>query len=1138
MRDLKLFRTVCCALTFGLCVPGIEAQNVTGSVTGQITDPSGALIAKARVVAENVATGVRTGSETNDSGVYSIRLLPVGQYRLVIDAPGFGELTTPLFALDIDQTAKLNERLSVGASSTVDVSTVAPILNTNDSSLGITLSTNEIANIPLNGRNFSSVTLFQPGAVTTQPTGFTGNNAIERSTYNDGIASINGNRNQANNYTLDGADLNEPQNNLIAYNPAPDALAEVRVISANANASYGNANGGAIVSILKSGTNQFHGSAYGFLENYNLDANTWGNKHQTPIVPKNPFTQSIFGGTIGGPIFRDKLFFFVDYEGTRRHTGGTTSASVLTQAMRNGDFSVLLAQGANSVQLYDTQSGFAPYANNQVPIVNPVAKYLFAHPELYPLPNATPTDPFISNNYQGPQRSFTTNNQGDVKIEYDTSAANKFTAFYSQSNANDFTTALLPVFFPSPNSFPTKLGGGSWIHTFSSAIVNEARVGFTRVRWDQGIPTDPSGLFGTKGNSIVGIPFSDQIYDGFTSQGFGGSNVGTNANPQVFRDNTFNYQDNLTWQRGRHLLSFGVQAIRYQQNYVNSDNYGFLGTQNYSGAFTRDINGGGGYAPADFLLDRVSNTQIASPLGRISNRQWRDSGYIQDDFKASPTLTLNLGLRYEYDQPWYESNNKTANVLLGSGTVEYAGSLPAGAVAGSVVCPTRACYNANYAQFMPRVGFAFQALPRLVVRGGYGGTSFFEGYSFNQRLTSSPPFASGSNVNSNTPSGPSATAPNGSPGNPRRVEDGFPSGVNNFAGYSVWPQNTKPAYINQFNLTTEYELSNKLSVSVGYLGETGQHLADYRNGNQLTLAQAMVVAASPDQNNPLPGGVAPYTTLVGQSGSLLITESNAMMNYNGGQVTLRQRATRGLEYTVNYTYSKSMTNSAGNYGTPGIAGSAGAFAGNWQDGNNGHADYGPAGSDVRHNINAILVYGVPFERGQTYGGSTNRYVDLLAGGWKISGSLIAYSGLPITISGPGNNNTNSNGGQRANHYRKLVIRDRSINQWFGSDASAQGCLGPDDGVCAYGVAAPFTFGTASVDSERAPGYRQVDGSAFKDFHITEGQALGFRADFFNLFNIASYGNPDNNVNDVSTFGLISSVRSPQRQIQFSAHYTF
>ncbi|WP_263384037.1 TonB-dependent receptor [Granulicella arctica] len=1123
--------------TFALLMvlPTALGQTVTGSVTGEVTDPSGALVPKAHVSAENIATGVKTQADTNDAGVYSIRFLPIGRYRLVIDAAGFGELTTPVFALEINQTAKLNEKLGIGASTSVDVQAAAPILNTNDASLGNTLSTNEIATIPLNGRNFSAITTFQPGAVATDPQGLSGPNAIERNQSTNGIASINGNRNQANNYTLDGVDLNEPQNNYIAYNPSPDALAEIRVISANAPASYGNANGGAIVSILKSGTNSFHGSAFGFLENYTLDANTWFNKHQQPIIPKNPYTQSLFGGTLGGPIFKDKLFFFMDYEAARRHSGGLKSASVLTQAMRNGDFSTLLGQGNGGIQLYDTQNGFAPYANNKIPVLNPVVKYLFAHPELYPLPNAAPSDGLIENNFQSNQRSFTTNNQGDIKIEYDTSAANKFTAFYAQSNANDFTTPLIPVSFSGPNSFPTKLGGGSWIHTFSSALVNEARIGFTRVRWDQGVPTDPSGLFGFTGNQKVGIPFGTQTYVGFSDQNFGQTDVGTSADPAQFRDNTFNYQDNLTWQRGRHLISIGVQALRYQQNYINAVNYGFLGSQIYNGVYSSNPNvatGGGGYAAADFLLDRVLETKIAaSGLGGVGQRQWRDAGYIQDDFKATPKLTVNLGLRYEYDQPWYESNNKTGNVLLDTGVVEYAGSVPVGAPAGSTVCPTRACYNANYAQFMPRVGFAFQAAPRFVLRGGYGATSFFEGYSFNQRLTTSPPFASGSDVVGNTPSTTSA-------GTPRRAEDGFSQVLNATAGYYVWPQNTKPAYIHQFNLTTEFELTNHLSLSVGYLGESGQHLADYRNGNQLTLAQAAVVAASPDPNNPLPGGVAPYTKLVGQSGALFITESNAMMNYNGGQATLRQRASHGLEYTINYTYSKSMTNSAGNYGQPGVSGQNGSF----QNGYDGHADYGPSGSDIRHNLNALGVYAVPFGRGQTYGTHLNRLVDLVAGGWKVSGSLIQYSGLPITINGPGGtSNTGAYGQARANHYRPLKIVNRSINNWWGTDPSAQGCTGPDNGVCAYGASLPFTFGTASVDSERAPGYRQIDGSTFKDFHITEGHALGFRADFFNLFNIASYQNPDNNVTDTN-FGNISNqgtpVRSPQRQIQFSAHYSF
>lgn len=1104
-------------------------QTVTGSITGQVTDPSGAVIVGANVTAVNVGTSVKTVTQTNASGAYTIRFLPIGTYTVTVEATGFTTQQVSPFALEIDQTAKINASLKIGVSSTVEVEAdIHPILNTTDSSLGTTISTNEIANIPLNGRNFSSLTLYQPGAIDTDPTGMTGNNAIERNTFNNGIASINGNRAQANYYTLEGADLNEPQNNLIAYNPAPDAIGEVRVISANAPATYGNANGGAIITILKSGTNSYHGSAYGLLQNNNLDANSWANDHNFPIVPKNHYTQSIFGGTFGGPILKNKLFFFVDYEGARRHQGGIATASVLTQAMRNGDFSALLAQGSGSIQLYDTQNNFAPYAGDKgLPILNPVATYLFAHPELYPLPNAAPVDGLLQNNFHGGQTNFVKNNQEDFKVDWTPGSVNKFNGFYAQGTGRDGSTALIPVFFPAQNVYPTHVGGASWVHTFSPTIVNEARFGFTRVRWDNSIPTDPSGNFGLTGNSIVGIPFvGKQLYPGFSNQSIGNnaSNVGTNANTQILRDNTFNYYDNLTWQHGRHFFSIGGQATRYQQNYLNASNFGFLGTFSYSGIFTSNANvstGGGGYGPADFVLNRVSNNQIGSTVGIVGNRQWRVAGYLQDDFKASSRLTLNLGLRYEFDQPWYEVHNRTANVLP-DGTVEYAGSVPAGAVAGSIVCPTHACYNANYKQIMPRVGFAYQAASKFVVRGGYGATSFFEGNAFNQRLTSSPPFALGSNVTAAAPTGTTS-------GTPFTIQEGFAQQFTPTTTYSTWPQNMQPAYVNEYSLTTEYAFTPELSLTAGYLGESGHHLADYRNGNQLTLAQAITIAQ---------GGtaVAPFASLVGQGGILLITESEAEMNYSAGQLSLRQRTHRGLEYTLNYTYAKSLTNSAGNYGVPNTSGSNGSY----QDGYNGRADWGPSGMDIRHSLNFIGVYDLPFGRGRAYGSGANSVLDAVFGGWKLSASAFLYSGFPITINGPNNSNTNTYGQARSNQYRKLIVHGRSINNWWGTDPSAVGCTGPDNGICAYGAAYNGglpAFGTARINTERAPGYRQVDTSLFKDVHVWREQIVGFRADFFNIFNIASYGNPDNGVTD-SNFGQISSVRSPPRQIQLSLHYAF
>jgi hypothetical protein len=1134
-----------CVFVALFCLSSALAQTVTGSITGEVVDQSGALVSGANVTAQDTTTSVKTSVKTNAVGVYTIRFLPIGTYTVTIEAAGFSKQTVPPFALDIDQTAKINVRLEIGNSVSVLVqSDFHPILNTTDATLGTTLSTNEIANIPLNGRNFSSLTLFQPGAVDTDPTGMTGNNAIERSTYNSGIASINGNREQANNYSLEGAEDNEPQNNLIGYNPAPDAIAEVRVVSANANATYGNTNGGTVVTILKSGTNSLHGSAYDLLENQNLDANSWANglsqcdscQPPTPASPITKYTQNIFGGTLGGPIARNKLFFFADYEGIRKHTAQPLQqTSVLTPDMLQGNFSALTAQG---IQLYDTQNNFAPFLNNQVPVVNPVALFLAAHPALYPAPNRTPTDGLIQNDYVGPQASFVTNNQEDFKIDWTLSNANKINGFYSQGKGADFTSAILPISFPAYNTYPTKIGGASWVHTFSPSILNEARLGFTRVRWNNGVPSDPSGLFRTSGDAKVGIPFPvTQTYEGFTGQQISNnaSFIGTSANPQVFTDNTFNYYDNLTWQRGRHLLTMGGQATRYQQNYLNASNVGFLGTFDYTGTYTSNGNVGPGYGPADFVLGRIFGTSLADPLGNVGNRQWRVAGYFQDDFKVLPTLTLNLGMRYELDQPWYEQNNKTANVLPG-GTVEYAGHVPAGAVAGSIVCPQRSCYNANYKQIMPRLGFAYQVNPSTVIRVGYGITSFFEGYSFNQRLTSSPPFTAAINQNATSPTAPT------SGGTPFTVADAFsqPFGTDPaYNLYSVWPQNTQPAYIQQYNLTVEHAITNELSVSLGYHGQNGDHLADYRNGNQLTIPQAIALSTLPS-GAPIPAAdQSPYFNLVGEGGTILITESEARMNYNSGQLTVRQRTHHGLEYTLNYTWAKSLTDSSGNYEV-GAAPFQSWNGSTFQNGYDQMADWGPSAMDVRHSMNFIGVYDLPFGRGRSFGGNSNRALDAAFGGWKVATSAIIYSGFPVTIFGNNNNNTNSVFGfNRANQNGPMIIRNRSLQDWWGTDVSADNVeTCPPTVTCAYSNEGSFQFGTAKNSTERAPGYRQVDFSMFKDFHLWHEQhVLGFRADFFNIFNIASYGYPDNNVND-SSFGLISSVRSPPRQIQLSLHYAF
>jgi hypothetical protein len=1118
-----------------------NAQTVTGNITGTVTDPKDAVVPGAEVTARNVHTGVETRATTNGSGVYNIRFLPIGQYELAVKAAGFATQTIPAFPLEIDQTAKFNVQLTVGSEAqTVKVNELtAPILNTENPTLSGTFTANTIQSFPLNGLDFSALTLYVPGAVSTA--GTSGTTVIERSTYYTDSVNVNGNRAQANNYTLDGIDINETFNNLISYSPSPQSLQELKVLTANSPADYGNVNGGGVVAVLKSGTNNYHGSAFGYLQDYKINANSWSNNHAVPIIPVNPYSQSQFGGTFGGPIKRDKLFFFVDYLGSRYHKGGTGQASVFTQAMRNGDFSALLS-GSNPVQLYNSQNGFAPFVGDMgVPIVNSVAIYLFAHPQYYPLPNAAPSDGIANNNLQGPTRQFKANNQGDIKIEYDPRPSDKITGFYSMSTAYDGQTALLAITFPGANHYPTKVTGANWVHVFSPSIVNSARIGFTRTVWNQGLPTDPTGQFGTSGNSKVGITFPNQSYDGFSYQNIQGgtssatnpanslSGVGTPAFDGGIIDNTYSYIDNFTWQNGRHTWSMGVQAIRYQNNYPTSNNYGYLGQLTYSGNFTS--NGStGGYGGADFVMDYVSAAQGTLASVNVGQRQWRIAGFVSDDFKLMPNLTLNIGLRYEWDEPWIEENNKTGNIDIATGQVIYADHVPAGAPVGSGICGNRGCYDSNFRQIMPRLGFAYQATTRFVIRGGYGATSFYEGNSSNQRLTSITPFIQAVNA-------PTVSPTPGNPGTPRNAQEGFSNGtLSNGGTFNVYPKNIQPAYVQEWNLTAEYALTNSMSLQVGYLGEQGQHIEDYGNLNQWVVNGDPTSA--PYYNNKYLGVNAIDPSVSIGSGGLLITESRAAMDYNGLQAVLRQRLSHGLEYTVNYTYSKALTNSLGNYAL-----NVNGFSGAFQNYYNSAADWGPAGYDVRHNLSAIGVYELPFGRGKQFLSGVNSWEDQVLGGWSIATAILGYSGLPQSATGPGNN-SNSYGNSRPNQYRTIKIVHRSINNWFGTDPSASYCQTPgvDNGVCAFGVPAPNTFGTARNGNLRGPGYFNTDLSMFKDFHVWREQALGFRFDAFNAFNIASYGNPDVGITD-SNFGNISNqgsgaVRSVERHLQFSANYRF
>jgi hypothetical protein len=1068
------------ALVIATCLPAF-AQTITGSITGTVTDPTGAVVAGAKVTATNVLTGVATPTVTNQSGIYSLHFLQIGQYKVTVESTSFAPQSTTAFTLEVDQEAKVNVSLKVGgANSNVTVTDTTPILNTENATTGDSITAAAATELPLQSRNFSSLTLLVAGAITPNPQAL---NNVGRGQYNGGF-NVNGNREQSNNYTLDGADINEAIDNYIGYSPNVDALGEVRIITGNATSEYGNANGGQVVMVTKSGTNHFHGNAFFFGENQNLNASPW-NAGSRP-----PFNRAMFGGTLGGPVIKDKLFFFVDYQGARQHNGTVEQRTVVTAADRA-----------------------------RTDITNTAAIYLFAHPELYPLANTTPAEG-SSVNYIGSSAQATVNNQGDIKIDWNATQKDTLSGRFSIGRENDgFTRVALPTDIPTNNNNPYTGFILNWTHVISPSLINEARAGYSRTRYTA-TPTDVSGHWGLTGNATLGIP-GTQLVPGFSTLVIGGkANSGTvddigasslfdgnGSYGGIDSDsivNTFTYGDNLTWQHGKQTLKIGGQVLRYQENRYYSGNDGTLGWFSFNGSVD------------DFLHDSVTKEGQGALTGRWGQRQYRPAVFVQDDYKLSSNLTINLGLRWEYDQPYIEVNNKQANINLTTGAIVNAG------VNGA----PRGLYNSYWAGFMPRLGFAWSPNSfheKFVLRGGYGITNFLEGTGANLRLTLNPPFFVDASCTVGLPSCAN--------GGPLAITQGFfrPSDPSVYAGnVRAWQKNLKPALIQQFNLTSEYQLDSFTSLTVAYLGQTGNHLVDPREGNQRACLGCDLPITTLSELNPA----------LSQITQISFTESEAVMNYNSLQVTGRRRLSHGLEFLANWTYSKGLSNNLGYYGASGGAGdSQSAY---WQDAYNGGGDYGPTYFDARHNLSVSGYYELPFGRGRQFGSGINRFEDEVIGGWKFSTIMSFHTGFPITVNSNALYSTAVNArASRANHLRSMKVVGRTSKSWFGTDPSAQPCANDtDNGACAYSAESAFSFGNASVGSERGPGYQQVDLSLSKDFAVTEGSHLEFRSDFLNAFNMVSLSPPSNNATPGNSFGQISTAVNDPRNIQLALKFVF
>jgi len=1124
------------------CGMAAWAQTVTGSIRGTIVDQSGAVVPDAKVIAREVNTGVVTTTTTDRSGTYNFQSLRIGTYVVSGSKAGFSITKNRPFSLEIDQIAKIDIKLQVGeVTATVDVAADSgSILQTEDASLGTTITSNTLESMPLPGQNFSAATVFVPGAVlpTYGSLGSTQGTERDTSFASSTQPSFNGNRMQTNNYIFDGTDINEPLQNTIAYNPAPEALGQMRVITGNPDAEYGNVNGGEILVVTKAGTNKFHGSLYAFYENQDGTANTWSNDYNN--IAKGVFHQNLFGGTIGGPVFRNKLFFFADYEGFRQTSAGTSVISLPSRRMRTGDFSEFLGAPnefgqsipvAQYIQLYKTTSGTTaatPYVNNQLPINNPVAQFVFANPSFYPLPNrpSTNVNSPDTNNYGGYNKSAVVNNQGDIRVDYVVSPKDNMWARFTHGGSYDTPIVSVLAFeFPGGDDYPFWNGVLNEVHTFGPNLQNEIRGGYSRIRNLSGIPSDPFGNFPAGSDTKVGYPYASP-YPGFTESNISSAekNIGTLGVVQNTIDNIFDYGDTVTWLHGKHIVKGGVQILRYQENYYYASNNGNMGQFAYNGEFTR-ANGSNGYGFADFVIDASELQAVSGTAGRDGQRQYRMAYFGEDEWKLTPKLTLNIGLRYGYDQPMYEVNNKEVNV-----DVKNPQNCPNCLLFAGKNGASNALYNAYHTQFMPRVSFAYQMNPQMVIRGGYGITDDFEGMGAAQRLTQNPPYIPQYSYSSTAPSAASG-------GTPIHVSQGFnvggltPGASNK---YEAWDPNIKPELIQQYNLTLQTLMGPNFTFQIGYVGNVAQHLVVPEPYNQQTIPGSANTATQP------------FAGLVGTGGQVYLTLAEGYSNYNAMQIQLRQRQWHGLEYTFNYTFAKNMTNNPGYFGTGGVDG-PGTYPQNIY---NPHGDYGVAAFDTRNAANFVGTYALPFGHGRDYGNHVNRFVDWAIGGWKVSTEAVLYSGFPITIGASNNSQSNNGGGARANQYHQLHIVNRSLAHWFGTGADVLPCQattapasgGPpvntNGAACAYGAELTASFGTAHVGTERAPGYRVVDSSMFKQFRTYKEQYIQIRIDAFNVGNIASYAAPGSTASTLSTFGQITSTLSPARQLQYSLKYAF
>jgi hypothetical protein len=1076
-----------CVLLVALVPSLARGQTVAASITGLVLDQTGAALPGATITATNQATNVPYVAISNEAGNYTIASVPVGTYVVTAELPGFRTVTMNPVTLEAKQVARLDVKMVVGqVQETVVVEGVSPILQTETTTVGEVISGSTVQTLPLNGRNTAQLTLLLPGTMTYNPRGFTNIGAI-----NSNRPFVNGNREQTNNFTVDGFDVNETIDNRVSYQPSPDALAEISVETNNYTADTGNVGGAVVASVIKSGTNQFRGNAFEFYRNSDFDANTWENNRSG--APKQERKQHIAGGTFGGPIVRQQLFFFGDYQGSRQDAPGFGTASVAPASWRSGDLSSV------SVVIRDPRTGL-PFAGNQIAAerISPVARSLLSNLTNYPLPN-TSVPGGISGNYVGATELAIRAHQGDARFDWSRSNNDRFTVRYSFATYKDSRDKNpFPLVFSTRNDQPFWNIGGTWNRILGPAMVNELLLGYSHTRViaktdDWAGVGNANATYGIAGGQPIAGLTNIQWASGLTQPGVVATDSDTLAN-------TFQINEKFTWVKGRHTMKFGGQWLRYDQQRFYAGNNGLLGFIAYNGAFT-------GYPFSDFLLDLSSGKGRGggNPDDPWTHLQSRIGTFAQDDFKLRENVTLNLGLRWAYTSPLVEVDNRQTNFDLVTGQQIFAKD-------GSI--EDRALYKPYYKGFEPRFGASWRIAENWVARGGYGISQFMEGTGANLRLPLNPPFFFESAVTYDVTTG----AGNAASGFSDLVPGTTPSG-----NVRAYDPNLRPQFTQQWNVFVERELTATMSAQVGYVGHKADHLVTPVEGNQALPGVGDPSTWAPKATRRPLYAAQPLVT------TIATTAARSGSKYNSMQASVRQRLYRGTELLVSYTLAKGTTNNRGFYGVSGGSGPQGVTGATegayWQNTYNPDAEWGPAFHDVRHNLIVSGVWELPFGKGRARGGNWPGAVDAVLGGWGLGGIFQARSGLPVTVTdGRARSLQGERGSERPNCVGDWEPSDQSLTKWLDINAFAAVPLG--------------TFGNCPVGVARAPGFTNLDAVLSKRFAIGGPRYAEFRIEAFNILNHPSFGPPARDISVPNTFGTITTTVSSPRVIELGFKFYF